>query len=63
VAQRGDVDGVLLKGLFGGDGFVFGIGDDGRVYDAVGFFPDDAAVFAEDLLKGVRAAFPGVCGC
>jgi len=51
VAQCGDVDGILLKGLFGGDGFIFRIGDDGGVVDAVGFFPDDAAVFAEDLLE------------
>ena len=51
VAQRGDVDGILLKSLFGRDGFVFGIGDDGAVVDAIGFFPDDAAVFAEDLFE------------
>lgn len=57
MAQCGDIDGILLKGLFRGDGFIFGIGDDGGVVDAIGFFPDDAAVFAEYLFEEFAGHF------
>ena len=48
-AELADVDGVLVKGTFVGNGFALVVGFYGAFVDTLGFGPDAAAVFAERL--------------
>ena len=43
--EQAGVDGILFKGVFGGDGFSFGVRNHWAEVDAICLFPDQLAIF------------------